>query len=267
MEERDTGKLASVNRAFDVLETFTPAAPEWGLSALSRELDVGKPTLHRVLKTLTARGYLRQDPDSRVYRLGFRLLQIGQAALVDTPSQAAQRHLRSLAHQVGEQATLWVLDGDHAVCVLKVAGQRALRTHTELGAREPATLLASGRCLLAHLPPGELERLLGDEASAIQTSLSRIRRVGYAVSHGDRWPDVSAVGAPVFDESGSIVAAIAVSSPTSRFDDATFDRAATAVIAAAEGASLDLGAPPSDRRDAAPAAPRAPRSRTRSASR
>ena len=245
--EREAGHLISVHRALDVLEAFTAETPEWGLSALSRELDLGKPTLHRVLKTLADRGYLQQDPSTRRYRLGFRLLETSQAVLVSTPTQAAEGHLRELAHRVGQQATLWVLDGDSAVCVLQVEGQQALGTHIRLGAREPALLLASGRCLLAHLPESERLSSIDGAAPNVERDLGKVRARGYAVSRGDRWADVSAVGAPVFDHAGACVAAIAVSAPTSRFDAAAAADATEAVCAAARKTSHALGAPGAER--------------------
>lgn len=232
--------LSTLNRALDVLESFTPQQPAWGLSALSRELGIGKASLHRLLRNLVLRGYLRQDETTKQYRLGYAVLRISQAAILQTPTEAAQPFLRELAHSVGEQTTLWVLDGEHAVCVAKVAGRQMLRTHTDLGAREPAMLIASGRCLLMDHPP---ERLVSFEAAEPRwlERFDAIRDNGYETSRGDRWGDVNAVAAPVRDHDGQVVAAIGVSAAASRFDETQLLPAAVAVRETAAAVTVALG--------------------------
>ena len=232
--------LATLNRALDVLEAFSEERVEWGLSELSRELGVGKPTLHRVLRNLEHRGYLRQDPVSKRYRLGYAALRISQVAIAATPIDAANPRLRELARSVGEQTTLWVLDVDHAVCVAKISGRHALRTHTDLGAREPVFFIASGRCLVADHDEGALVGLPG--YARFHGNLEGIREQGYEISRGDRWPDVGAVAAPIRDHRQRIVAAVAVSAALSRFDEHQFQAIAIAVRDAAADISRELGA-------------------------
>jgi DNA-binding IclR family transcriptional regulator len=235
--------LGSVNRALDVLEAFTAEHPRWGLSSLSRELGIGKPTLHRLLKNLQGRGYVRQDSTTRQYLLGLRALQLGGAALAETPTEAAHPHLRELSRSTGEQTTLWVLEGDDVVCVAKVAGHQPLRAHTDLGAREPAHLLATGRCILAFRPIDEVRLLLGDLADVLAPRLAAVRHQGFDLSRGERWPEISAAAAPVRDQRGEVVASAAVSAPTSHFDPHELERAAEAVIGTADAIAADLGAP------------------------
>lgn len=232
--------LSTLNRALDVLEAFTPDQPVWGLSALSRELGIGKASLHRLLRNLEQRGYLRQDEDSKQYRLGYAVLRISQAAIVQTPTEVAQPFLRELARSVGEQTTLWVLDGQHAVCVAKVSGRQALRTHTDLGAREPALLIASGRCLLMDHAVDDLEGFDAAEARWL-ARFPAIRDNGYELSHGDRWGDVHAAAAPIRDHEGRLVAAIGVSAAATRFGEAELLAAASAVSEPAAAVTVALG--------------------------
>jgi DNA-binding IclR family transcriptional regulator len=235
--------LGSVNRALDVLEAFTAERPRWGLSSLSRELGIGKTTLHRLLKNLQERGYVRQDPTTRQYLLGLRALQLGRAALAETPTEVAHPHLRELSRATGEQTTLWGVEGSDAVCVAKVAGHHPLRAHTDLGAREPAHLMATGRCILAFRPIEEVRTVLGELADVVASRLETIRERGFDLSRGERWPEISAAAAPVRDHRGEVVASAAVSAPTSHFGERELDEAADAVIAAAAAIATDLGAP------------------------
>lgn len=239
-DDNNKQTLASVNRALDVLEAFTPEHPTWGLSPLARELNIGKATLHRLLRNLEDRGYLLQDEETRLYRLGFRTLRIAQAALVNTPSDVALPNLRRAAHSLGEQTTLWVLDGAEVVCVAKVAGTKPLRAHTNLGAREPAKLLASGRCLLAHREPSELRQLLGPSHVELADELAEARERGFVVSNR-RWPEVMAVAAPVRDHRGRVIAAMSLSGPAARLRDDELQTATDVICSAAIETSRALG--------------------------
>ena len=147
--------------------------------------------------------------------------------------------------EVGEQVTLWVADEDHAVCVAKVAARNALRTHTELGAREPAMLLASGRCLMSEQDDGAAvdESLTLPSGERLVERLSKIRQQGFDISLGDRWPDVCAIGAPIRDHTGHVVASVAISGARSRLDETRLREVASHVRAAASAISADLGAP------------------------
>jgi DNA-binding IclR family transcriptional regulator len=105
-------------------------------------------------------------------------------------------------------------------------------------------LLASGRCLLVDVPREHLADLVG----ASEEFLARFAAIaadGYEISRGDRWSDVNAVAAPVRDQSGRTVAAIAVSAAASRFQDPQLELAALAVRETARSVSRDLGAPAS----------------------
>jgi IclR family transcriptional regulator, KDG regulon repressor len=239
-ENNSKQTLGSVNRALDVLEAFTPEQPSWGLSPLARELDIGKATLHRLLKNLEDRGYVMQDEDTRLYRLGFRPLRIAQAALVNTPSEVALPHLRRAARTLGEQTTLWVLEGSEAVCVAKVPGTNPLRAHTNLGAREPARFLASGRCLLAHRDTADQRRILGKEYEKLADELSEARQQGYVISNR-RWPEVMAVSAPVRDHRGRVIAAMSLSGPAARLHGQELANATETVRSAALETSKALG--------------------------
>lgn len=242
-------KANSLNKALDALEAFTADSPQWGLSALSRELGIGKPTLHRLLRTLEGRGYLVQHPSTRQYRLGLKAWELGSTAVaVSTPTEAAHGHMRELSATTGEQVTLWVYDTGSVVCVHKQDGHNRVRTHTDLGAREPAWLMASGRCLLAHQPTEEAERVVAElpddsplDAADLRERLAEVRQRGYDVSYGDRWPDVCAVSAPVSPGGPHAVAAVTVSVVASRFTAALAQQSIDDVLAASKAISDELG--------------------------
>ena len=229
MAERSDGAsgappLTSVNRALDVLEALSDE-PDLGLADLAARLEMAKPTVRRLLINLIDRGYVAQDPGSRRYRLGLRCLQLRVDAVRSRDvSSHARDQIQRIAAETGEQTALWVYDDGAAVCVDRVESRRQLRSHISLGSREPAWLLAAGRCLLSGRPIAEVDRLLHDEATELgdhdvarlKDRLERVAAQGYDVSIGDRWPEISAAAAIVRDHHGDVVAAIGLSGPTSR---------------------------------------------------
>ena len=94
----------------------------------------------------------------------------------------------------------------------------------ELGKRYPAHAGATGKVLLANLPPDELDKLLGTDEleqltdttvtdrANLDADLDRIREAAVGVSHGERVPDAVAISAPVFDAGGRAVAAVTIDS-------------------------------------------------------
>lgn len=236
--------LSSLNKALDVLEAFTFDRPQWSLGELGDHLGLAKPTLRRVLQNLVARGYVRQDPDLRRYRLGMKSWEVGVVAIGGfSLNEVVKPHLRWLAETTGEQATLWVYDQGDGICIDRAEASQRVRSYTRLGTREPAHLLAGGRCVLAYQDAAEFDRLASqhDVVGDLAEQLARVRERGYEVSHGDRWPDVYAVGSPIRDHTGMAVAALCVSGPAVRFEAAAVERIAKVTVQAATMASEDLG--------------------------
>lgn len=75
-------QIASVRRAVRVLTSFSADRPALGISDLSRQLDMPKSMVHRLVSTLVAERLLEQDPATAKYRLGPRLYELGAAAPV-----------------------------------------------------------------------------------------------------------------------------------------------------------------------------------------
>ncbi len=79
--ETGSGQSQSLERGLAILSAFKPATPELGISELARELGLTRSTSHRYVATLARLGYLQQNPQSRKYRLGPRVLDLGFSAI------------------------------------------------------------------------------------------------------------------------------------------------------------------------------------------
>lgn len=255
-EERSS-LVHSVIKAFGLLETIGPASQGGlSLSELSRRNDLHPSTAHRLLHTLIVLGYVRQDPATRRYLPGPRVLAAGSAAPAqghDDLGATAEPVLRRLAEEVGETVNLFVLDGLDIVHLAQSEGPAAIRMSTQVGTRLPAYCTAAGKVLLAHLPPQALRERVDRlhlaprtpntivDADDLLVELDRIRRRGYAVDDEEQAIGVRSVAAAVRGRGGDTVAAVSVSGPAGRVNVHYIAELAQKVQVAAAQLAHDLG--------------------------
>src|ERR1700722_10414831 len=166
----DRAQLASVRNAARVLRAFSRAGQELGITELSRQLGLGKSTVHRLVTTLTAERLLERGSTPGRYRLGLVLYELGSRVTehVDL-HQAALPALATLRHETGEMVHVAVLDGLEVVYVERLESHNLLPIFRQVGHRLPAHWTSSGKILLAALPPAELTRRLADWRPVAQT--------------------------------------------------------------------------------------------------
>ncbi len=218
--------VQSVERTLDILEALAGMG-EAGIGQLSARVVLHASTVHRLLSTLIARGYVRQNPESGRYLLGLKPLDVARAVRdhLDLRMESMPI-LQELMRKSGETANLAVLD-NHQIVYLEQASSPGwmLRMFVQVGARAPLHSTASGKVLLAALRDDELRQMLHSypllpfatrtivDASVLMSELEEVRLQGYATDYGEQEEGVSCIAAPVRDFSGQVVAAISISGP------------------------------------------------------
>jgi IclR family transcriptional regulator, acetate operon repressor len=241
-----SGGVQSIERAFDLLEMLADAGGAVGLSELAATSGLPLPTVHRLIRTLVNRGYVRQEA-SRRYTLGSRLIRLGE-----TSSRMLGTWLRpflaQLVRQTGETANLAMLDGDEVVYIAQVPSPHSMRMFTEPGRRVRPHCTAVGKALLAQLPVEQARALLDRDGMPAFTPttitdpdlliahLEVIRKQGYAVDEGEQEIGVRCFAVAVPDAPGSL--AISTSGPQARMTD----DAAARIVPALKLAALEISA-------------------------
>ncbi|HZR93698.1 MAG TPA: IclR family transcriptional regulator [Gaiellaceae bacterium] len=223
------------------------------LAECSASLGYSKPTAHRILRTLAARGFLRVDRERGLYSLGPANLRLGMAFLdqLDLRSEALPI-LRQLREQTGETVHLGVLDRHDVVYIEKVESEHAVRMFSRIGSTMPAYSTGVGKAILASLPPDELEQALPERLEArtprtivdrakLRRHLAEVRRRGYSTDDIENEDGIRCVGAPVFDHSGHVCAGISVAGPATRVTPERFAELGLLVQEAAATISWRLG--------------------------
>lgn len=224
--------VKTVDRLVRIIDCFSSAEPAWTLTDLSERLGLPKSTLHRFLVSLEAHGILRQDEESKRWRLGYRLFVWGNLAEQSTPlHQVAKPVMRDLVADTGETALLTVYAAREVVCVEKVETSHPVRLALDAGTRRPPHAGASSKILMAHLPEAEVEAIIQERGlprlcvntitsvEALRAELERIRAQGYARSCQETDQGAWGIATPIQDWRGDVVAAIGVAGPTSRFSE------------------------------------------------
>jgi IclR family acetate operon transcriptional repressor len=241
--------VAAIERAIGVLEALADEGGELGTNELARRTGVNASSVSRVLATLAAGGYVEHVEETGRYRLGLRLLQLGNVVLGNLDlRQVARPHLESLVEETGETATLSVPGERDAVTVDFVQSGSSVQSVARLGRPSVAHATATGKVLLAFggvpLPTGKLERFTPrtlTDPRKLATAVERVRAQGWAEAAGERERDLNAVAAPIFGADGRLAGILGLQGPGGRFDRPARRAAVGPLIAHANAVSKALG--------------------------
>jgi IclR family KDG regulon transcriptional repressor len=249
------GGVQSVSRALDLMEAFVAHGPEIGLTSLASLLNMNKATAHRLLVTLEARGYVQRSAENRKYRLGVRLFELGAHFQNQLDiRRACQPDLTSMVEETGQAGFLCVRDGDYALCLERIEGRHFMRIFAlRMGERQLLHCGAAPRALLSGMSNAEIlayatrTGLPGFTPQTITTTqrllddVNRTRRQGYVVSDQDVSPGIGAVGAPIRDYTGHVIASISLSGIAASYTPARIAALAGEVETAARRISHQMG--------------------------
>jgi DNA-binding IclR family transcriptional regulator len=221
--------IERVSLILDVLGEYSQGV---GVGELSEKLAFPKGTIHRLLSSLAYFDFARKDPISKKYRLGFKLIELGNCLLNHLDFQTEARpFLVELAEQTKETVHMVILDHNEALYIDKVESSKltgGLRMVSMLGTRIPAHSSAVGKVLLSSLSHKELDEVIQDKGLHRRTEytitnplilkkhLKVVREQGYAIDIQENEKGVCCVGAPIMNRKGRVIAAISISGPSFR---------------------------------------------------
>jgi IclR family transcriptional regulator, KDG regulon repressor len=248
--------LQTIRQAGDVLELFTHQDPEWGVREVARRLTIPKSNAHQLLASLEMIGLLHRMVTGR-YRLGFRLLTLGQFLLANTPwRDVAHRALIQASADLRETVQVAVLDGGNLIYVDKVVGEHpnSIRSSSSNpGNSIPPFSSALGRVLLAskswRVGQTALERHGGLQAKTkhsitnlevFKSELIQVARQGFALDFEESTVGMGCIAAPVRNHNGDVIAAISVSIKVTRASGIS-DSLRDAIIGQAQALSSSIG--------------------------
>lgn len=215
----------SLERGLAILSAFRSGRPLLGVSELGRDIGLSRSTTHRYVATLAALGYLQQDPATKKYRLGPRVLDLGFSAINSMElREVAAPHLRELSDATGYTVNMAILDGLDIVYVERSrsarAGQREIDLNLHVGSRLPAYCTSLGKVMLAFLDEVDQKAALATidftrrgpntvtSRPAFLLELKRVREDGFAINNEELAYGLRSIAAPILSRDAVAVAAI-----------------------------------------------------------
>jgi len=263
-DARKTAQVKSAGRALDLLVDLSSAPGGVIFADLARRLQLPKSSLHALLGVMTERGFVDFDPRRRVYSLGIRAWEVGQAYLHHRDLvREALPLMERVVGEINETVQLATLDGIENVYLAKVDCSHPIRLQSEVGKRLHAHATGLGKALLAFLPnddfqtrfreanlPTFLPNTIGKRDDLV-AAIELIRQRGFATDDQEYTPGLRCVAVPIFGLDGDVPAAISASIPLMRAEDDRLECALRAIAAASIDISFRLGRTAPDPRLAA----------------
>ena len=258
--EGPVAAVQALDRALRLLEVLA-GADGMTLTALAEATDLAASTVHRLLATLAAHGFVALDEQSQSWMIGVEAFRVGQAFQRRFEVVTMGRPvMRELMEATGETANIGIFEGGAVVFVSQVESHEPIRAFFRAGERRHAHASGIGKALLAEMPRPRVERLIRDEGLARFTDatlteperlfadLDAIRRRGWSVDDEERSRGMRCIAAPIFDENGEAIAGLSISGPSGRLEAERIERLGPVVRRAADAVTRAIGGhPPADR--------------------
>ena len=243
---KSNSTIQVIERAADILAQFSIEEPVLGITEIAKRTALTKGTVYRILLTLEGLGYVRRDYVTNRYRLGLALFRLGSLVQAGMDfRREALPVMRRLYQECGETVNLNIVHENQRVCVECIESSQSVRIYAKIGMMAPITRGASGKILLAFMPPEQINKVVStlptEVSETLLNDLITIRGQGYAVSWQERAKGAFAVSAPIFSHDGSLIAGLTISGPAERFPAEVVESYIRLVTRAATDISRMLG--------------------------
>ena len=223
--------VQSVARALEIMQYIGKLGGPVSLTQLGRDMGISLSTLHGILVTLKNYDFIRQDPETDKYFLGFSLVQLGNKVPESFDSKRViLHHMKELSEFYEETVHLAVLSHVEAFYLDKVEGRRTYRLTSRVGERRPLHCCAIGKAMLAYQPPDVYAEILAameltqatpnsiTSKDVFSKQMDQVRAQGYALDNEETEIGLCGVGAPLWNHTGKVIAAISVALPAYRYN-------------------------------------------------
>lgn len=222
-------RVEAVVKTLDILEALWQAEGA-GVTELTDRTGVAKSTVHAHLTTLRSKGYVVQDGDE--YRLSLRFLSFGEHVKHAEPLyEAADAPIDELSAQVGERVLCSTHQNGLGTVINVSEGTRSFTSDIDIGTHTYLHSSAGGKAMLAHFPEERVEDVIEQwglpafsentitDRETLSDELDAIREEGVAYNNGEYLRGISAIGAPILDNDGTVYGAVTVAGPQHRLEN------------------------------------------------
>jgi len=254
-EKKPIYQIKILDKSLDVLENFHKKDSALTITKLSKILKTYPSTIHRILETLKYRGYVEQDPVSKKYFLGLKLVELGRHKMNKLELvKVAYPFLRKLVDQFNENVYLGVYSDEKILYLEKVESTHLVTMSTHIGKTAPLHCTALGKILLTSLSKEEINKILSKSKlkyftektiinkKLLKAEINKVKKQGFALDLGEYEKDICCVATGILNCQRKIIGAISVSLPYYRLDPKTkLNNIKEAVIQKGKEISAQMG--------------------------
>jgi len=224
--------IHSIDRALQVLELFSLEKPEWGVTEISKALNIYKSNVHNVLTTLAERGFVIKDSETDRYKLGIKFFELGSIVIKNMDlRKIAHPYIEELSKEFNETVHLGVLDKGRIVSIEREESGQSLSPRIFIGKRTPLHCTAVGKAIMAYLSEDEIDLIIKEKGlerftentvttkKDLKNEFKKIREQGYAVDNMEHEEGVRCVAGPIRDYTGKVIASMSISGPAFRINE------------------------------------------------
>jgi DNA-binding IclR family transcriptional regulator len=229
-KHRPNYPVKSLEKALIILRLMIEERQPLSLTEIGKKLNFGKGTVHRILATLRSYQFVRQDPKTLKYGLGFMAAEMSTAIKAeDYIVNIIKPYLKTLSDSCPEAISASVLEFSEIRYIARYESSEPLRVSIGEGTRFPAHCTATGKVLLSALSNDQLEKMYDGHQEIptltknsigsfkrLQKELQRVRNESLAFDFEEALVGVNCVARPIRDSKNEIIIAISISGPVSR---------------------------------------------------
>lgn len=244
--------MKTVDKAVKLLNLFSVAQPEIGLSELARMAGYDKAATRRFLVALQNHQFIEQNPDTKAYRLGIGFLHLAKVREASMPLESIiQPALVRIMEQTHETAHGSVMVNGNLSSIGVSFPHRGNRAHLELGEILPLHATASGIVFQAFSSEEVLREIPQDlsaytkdtttDPESLKQIIADTHKRGYAISGGKYCNEVTGMATAYFGSNGEPMGSIAVATPSSRLTDELHQTIRTALFTESQYITQTIG--------------------------
>ncbi|GAF82931.1 unnamed protein product [marine sediment metagenome] len=224
--------IRSIDRTLQILELFSLEKPEWGVTEISKALNIYKSNVHNVLTTLAEKGFVIKDSKTDKYKLGIKFFELGSIVIKNMDlRKIAHPYMEKLLKEFNETVHLGILVEGEILSIEQEESGQSLSPRIFIGKRAPLHCTGIGKAIMAYLPKDKFaftikeiglirytEGTISNEEE-LEKELEKIREQGYAVDNMEHEEGVRCVAGPIRDYTGKVSASLSVSGPAFRINE------------------------------------------------
>lgn len=223
--EAGMSSVRAVDRALAILQCFTADQPSMSVIDIQKRVGLSRPTVYRLLHTLSTRGLIHAEGDPQRFKLAHGVMKLSHVWLrgLDVVN-VARPILEELRDATGETAAIFRLEEDLGICILECESRHVLAISRGVGSSTKIPGGATGKAMLAFMAPERQAEILAAmprdaQRTHLQEALHAAVHNGYTISRGEIFVGAVAVAAPYFDHRGSVVGSVGLYGPAARVSE------------------------------------------------